>query len=100
MVMASTLTLARQSLASPGAICLSDNAYAQIEGKLGLNVRDMGEQHLKNIEQAPQTNNGRCGREGAQCGRLGPSLREGLSTMHFSSLYVSSRRSSHDHCAP
>jgi adenylate cyclase len=40
-----------QSLASPGAICLSENAYKQIEGKLTLNVDDMGEQQLKNIQQ-------------------------------------------------
>jgi adenylate cyclase len=38
-----------ETLASPGAICLSDNAYQQIKGKLTLNVSDMGEQSLKNI---------------------------------------------------
>jgi TolB-like protein/class 3 adenylate cyclase len=40
-----------ESLASPGAICLSDNAYQQIKGKLALDVSDMGEQQLKNIPQ-------------------------------------------------
>jgi len=38
-----------ETLASPGAICLSDNAYQQIKGKLALDVQDMGEQPLKNI---------------------------------------------------
>ena len=38
-----------ESLASPGAICLSEDAYRQIKGKLALEVRDMGEQQLKNI---------------------------------------------------
>jgi adenylate cyclase len=38
-----------ETLAIPGAICLSDNAYQQIKGKLTLNVNDMGEQPLKNI---------------------------------------------------
>ena len=38
-------------LASPGTICLSDNAYQQIKGKLVLDVSDMGEQQLKNIAQ-------------------------------------------------
>ena len=33
---------------SAGAICISDNAYQQIKGKLALDVRDMGEQRLKN----------------------------------------------------
>jgi adenylate cyclase len=38
-----------ETLASPGAICLSDNTYQQIKGKLTLDVDDMGEQPLKNI---------------------------------------------------
>jgi adenylate cyclase len=41
-----------ETLARPGAICLSDNAYQQIKGKLALDVSDMGEQQLKNIAQA------------------------------------------------
>jgi TolB-like protein len=40
-----------ETLASPGAICLSDNAYQQIKGKLSLDVADLGEQQLKNIAQ-------------------------------------------------
>ncbi len=40
-----------ETLAKPGAICLSDNAYRQIKGKLTLDVTDMGEQQLKNIAQ-------------------------------------------------
>jgi adenylate cyclase len=40
-----------ETLASPGAICISDNAYQQIKGKLTLAVSDMGEQQLKNIVQ-------------------------------------------------
>jgi adenylate cyclase len=38
-----------ETLATPGSICLSDHAYQQIKGKLALDVRDMGEQQLKNI---------------------------------------------------
>src|SRR5450631_2019676 len=40
-----------ETFASPGAICLSDNAYQQIKGKLALDVSDLGEQQLKNIAQ-------------------------------------------------
>ena len=40
-----------ESLASPGAICLSHNAFQQIKGKLAVEVGDMGEQRLKNIAQ-------------------------------------------------
>jgi formylglycine-generating enzyme required for sulfatase activity/class 3 adenylate cyclase len=40
-----------ETLASPGAICLSDNVYQQIKGKLPFNVSDMGDYQLKNIAQ-------------------------------------------------
>ena len=40
-----------EALTSPGAVCLSDNAYQQIKGKLVVDVSDLGEQHLKNIAQ-------------------------------------------------
>jgi len=40
-----------ETLASSGSICISDNAYQQIKGKLTLEVSDMGEQQLKNIAQ-------------------------------------------------
>jgi len=43
-----------ESLARPGAICLSDDAYKQIKGKLAIDVSDIGEQHLKNIAQPVQ----------------------------------------------
>ena len=38
-----------EALARPGAICLSDEAYKQIKGKLAIDVSDMGERQLKNI---------------------------------------------------
>jgi adenylate cyclase len=40
-----------EALANPGAICVAENAYQQIKGKLALNVSDMGEQKLKNMAQ-------------------------------------------------
>jgi adenylate cyclase len=40
-----------ESLATPGAICLSEDTYKQIRGKLAINVSDMGEQQLKNIDR-------------------------------------------------
>ena len=40
-----------ESLAKPGTLCLSDEAYRQIRGKLRIDVSDMGEHQLKNIEQ-------------------------------------------------
>jgi adenylate cyclase len=40
-----------QSLAKPGTLCLSDEAYRQIRGKLPIDVSDLGEHQLKNIAQ-------------------------------------------------
>ena len=40
-----------ESLARPGAVCLSDEAYRQIKGKLAMDASDMGEHQLKNIAQ-------------------------------------------------
>ena len=40
-----------ETLAEPGSVCLSSNAYQQIKGKLSLEVTDMGEHQLKNIAQ-------------------------------------------------
>ena len=43
-----------ETLARPGAICVSGNAYQQIKGKLALDISDMGEQQLKNIAEPVQ----------------------------------------------
>jgi len=40
-----------EALARPGAICVSENVYQQVKGKLALDVSDLGEQQLKNIAQ-------------------------------------------------
>jgi adenylate cyclase len=41
-----------ETLAEPGAICLSENSYQQVKRKLALDVADQGEQQLKNISQS------------------------------------------------
>src|ERR1700693_5010679 len=40
-----------QSVAKPGAICLSEQAYWQVKGRLDLKVTDLGETQLKNIAE-------------------------------------------------
>ena len=40
-----------QSLAEPGGLCLSDDAYRQIRGKFELVCQDIGPQQLKNITE-------------------------------------------------
>jgi TolB-like protein len=41
-----------ESLAAPGAVCLSDIVYQQVRRRLELPAADLGEQELKNIEGA------------------------------------------------
>jgi adenylate cyclase len=38
-----------ESIAQPGGICISDDAYRQMRGKIDVNFQDSGEQELKNI---------------------------------------------------
>ena len=38
-----------EGIGKPGAICLSEDAYRQVKGRIDLQVIDLGEQHLKNI---------------------------------------------------
>ncbi len=38
-----------EQIAPPGGICLSEDAYRQVRGKLDIPIADAGEQHLKNI---------------------------------------------------
>jgi adenylate cyclase len=40
-----------ESVAKPGAICLSEDAYRQVKSRLDLNVRDLGTITLKNIAE-------------------------------------------------
>ena len=38
-----------EGVAEPGAICLSEDAYRQVRGRLEMSVTDLGEKELKNI---------------------------------------------------
>jgi adenylate cyclase len=40
-----------EGIAEPGGICISDDAYRQVRGKIDLAFEDGGEQELKNIER-------------------------------------------------
>jgi TolB-like protein/class 3 adenylate cyclase/Tfp pilus assembly protein PilF len=40
-----------ESIAKPGAICLSEDAYRQVKGRLDLQVSDLGATQLKNIAE-------------------------------------------------
>jgi adenylate cyclase len=40
-----------ESIAEPGGICISDDAFRQVRGKIDATFKDTGEHRLKNIEQ-------------------------------------------------
>jgi hypothetical protein len=40
-----------QTVAQPGAICLSEDAYRQVKSRLDLAITDLGERKLKNIAE-------------------------------------------------
>ncbi len=40
-----------ESVAEPGAICLSEDAYRQVRSRLDLAISDLGETRLKNIAE-------------------------------------------------
>ena len=40
-----------EALATPGAICLSEDAYRQVKARLSLSVSDLGQTRLKNIAE-------------------------------------------------
>ena len=41
-----------EGIADAGSICITEDAYRQIKGKLALDVSDLGDQQLKNIAQS------------------------------------------------
>jgi TolB-like protein/cytochrome c-type biogenesis protein CcmH/NrfG len=40
-----------EGIAEPGGICVSSSAYDQVQGKVGVEFTDLGDQHLKNISR-------------------------------------------------
>ena len=44
-----------EGIAKPGAICLSEDAYRQVSGRLEMEVTDLGPTQLKNIDKSIRT---------------------------------------------
>ena len=56
-LMGDTINIAArlEGIAKPGAICLSEDAYRQVKGRLEMEVTDLGATHLKNIAEPVRT---------------------------------------------
>ena len=75
-----------ETLASPGAICISDNAYQQIKGKLAIEISDMGEQQLKNIAQPVRVHSVRDGSATAGPTTLAPPDKPSIAVLPFTNM--------------
>jgi len=53
-----------EGLAEPGGVCMSDDAYRQVRGKIDMTCDDMGPQTLKNIAQSMRAWRLQLGRQG------------------------------------
>ena len=67
-----------EGLAEPGGICISDDAFRQIEGKLDLAFDDLGEQKVKNIKKPVKVYAVRIDRGKQRTGSTAPSLTPAL----------------------
>jgi adenylate cyclase len=52
-----------ESICQPGAICLSEDAYRQVTGRLDLAVTDLGPTELKNIAEPIRMRGSRAARQ-------------------------------------
>ncbi len=65
-----------EGIAKPGAICLSEDAYRQVKGRLDLAVSDLGPTQLKNIAEPIRVYSLEVGTARAGEARAGPSARK------------------------
>jgi TolB-like protein/Tfp pilus assembly protein PilF len=55
-----------EGIAEPGGICISEDAYRQVRGKVDVNIRDAGEHELKNIVRAVRVYHLQIGRDATE----------------------------------
>ncbi len=67
-----------EGICAPGAICLSEDAYRQVKGRLDLKVSDLGPTQLKNIAEPVRVYSLRVGRSAPSESRPAPKKRSTL----------------------
>ena len=65
-----------EGIAEPGTICLSEDAYRQVKGRLDLAVSDLGQTQLKNIAEPMQSLFARSGQANPSEARAGRRVRK------------------------
>jgi adenylate cyclase len=59
-----------EGIAEPGGICISEDAYRQMRGKVDVNIRDGGEHELKNIVRPVRVYHVQIGRDATEAPAL------------------------------
>ena len=75
-----------EALANPGSICIVDSAYRQIEGKVPVNVADLGEQQLKNIARPVRVYELRMGEAAVPRAALTPPDKPSIAVLPFTNM--------------
>jgi TolB-like protein len=75
-----------EGIAKPGAICLSEDAYRQVKGRLEMSVSDLGQTQLKNIAEPIRIYSLEVGqpaqaRPATPAGPVGPKKRSSLASL-------------------
>jgi adenylate cyclase len=74
-----------EALSRPGAICISENVYQQVKGKIATDASDMGEQQLKNIAQPVRVYGLRM-QEGGSLATLKPPEKPSIAVLPFQNM--------------
>jgi adenylate cyclase len=75
-----------EGIAQPGGICMSDDAYRQVRGKLDANFQDTGERQLKNIAQPVRVYQFRPGGGAAEAATLALPDKPSIAVLPFQNL--------------
>jgi TolB-like protein/Flp pilus assembly protein TadD len=76
-----------EGIAEPGGICISDDVFRQVRGKIGVDFADAGDQQLKNIERPVRAYHAQLGRSVTQVEKApAPSARPSIAVLPFQNM--------------
>lgn len=75
-----------EGIAQPGGVCISDDTYRQIRGKIGANFKDTGEHKLKNIARPIRVYEWQGGGSAAQTPSLALPDKPSIAVLPFQNL--------------
>jgi len=76
-----------ESIAAPGGICISDDVFRQVRGKVDVDFVDVGDQRLKNIEQPVRAYHAQLGQPTSQSEKASaPLARPSIAVLPFQNM--------------